>query len=137
MPSVSSTLLSGSRPSGWVTIEVRTFEAHGPATATGSLLYALANHTIPAAHPDAYEIQAQNLQNDTSSSTGCGCYEWFVSQVVFSSATASTCSVATSVVSLLAAGTCTIDADQAGNSDWAPAPQASQTVTVYPKGSAH
>jgi hypothetical protein len=35
---------------------------------------------VGAAAPDVYSIQAQSLQNDTSSSSNCGCYGWFVDQ---------------------------------------------------------
>ena len=46
----------------------------------------ISNCNLPAmvasAAPDVYEIQAQSLQNNTSSSTGCGCYKWFVDQAV-------------------------------------------------------
>jgi hypothetical protein len=40
------------------------------------------------------------------------------------------CSIAGGVVSFKAAGTCRIDANQAGNSNWNPAPQAQQSFTV-------
>src|SRR6185436_4357112 len=51
--------------------------------------------------------------------------------VVFSLDAASTgCSISSGVVSFTEAGTCVIDADQAGDSTWAAAPQVSQTITV-------
>lgn len=50
--------------------------------------------------------------------------------VVFSSATASVCTVSGSAVSLVGAGTCTINADQAGNSAYSAAPTATQSFTV-------
>ena len=40
------------------------------------------------------------------------------------------CSIAGSVVSLNADGTCTIDANQAGNTDYQPAPQIQQSFAV-------
>jgi hypothetical protein len=50
--------------------------------------------------------------------------------VVFSTDTSSVCTVAGSVVSFVGVGTCTIDADQAGNAQYAPAPTATQTFSV-------
>jgi PKD repeat protein len=50
--------------------------------------------------------------------------------VAFSSGTASVCSVSGSTVSFIAAGTCTIDANQAGSADFAAAPQVQQSFSV-------
>ena len=50
--------------------------------------------------------------------------------VAFTSATPSVCTVAGDTVHLVAIGTCTIDANQAGNASWNPAPQVSQSFTV-------
>ena len=50
--------------------------------------------------------------------------------VSFSSGTSSVCSVAGSTVSFIAAGTCTIDADQAGNAEFVAAPQMQQSFAV-------
>ena len=52
--------------------------------------------------------------------------------VTFSSATSSVCTVSGSTVSFVGAGTCTLDANQAGNSDYTPAPTATQRFTVAP-----
>jgi hypothetical protein len=43
---------------------------------------------------------------------------------------ASVCSISSGVVSFTGTGTCTIDADQPGNSSWNAAPQAQQSITV-------
>ena len=43
---------------------------------------------------------------------------------------ASVCSISSGVVSFTGIGTCTIDADQPGNSSWNAAPQAQQSITV-------
>ena len=59
--------------------------------------------------------------------------------VTFSSGSPTVCTVsATGSVSFTGAGSCVIDADQAGNADYAPAPQVAQNVTVglAPKPSA-
>ena len=50
--------------------------------------------------------------------------------VSFSSGTPSVCSVSGSTVSWLAVGTCTTDANQAGNGEYEPAPQVQQSFTV-------
>src|ERR1019366_6399009 len=50
--------------------------------------------------------------------------------VTFTSATPLVCTVAGSTVSFTGAGTCTVDADQAGNTDYAAAPTATQNVSV-------
>ncbi|HUI49489.1 MAG TPA: N,N-dimethylformamidase beta subunit family domain-containing protein, partial [Acidimicrobiia bacterium] len=52
--------------------------------------------------------------------------------VTFSSVTAGVCTVAGSTVTLLATGTCTIQADQAGNGTYNPAPAVQQSFTVLP-----
>lgn len=50
--------------------------------------------------------------------------------VTFSSATPSVCAVAGSIVSFVGVGTCTIDANQAGNADWTAASQFGQSFNV-------
>jgi hypothetical protein len=50
--------------------------------------------------------------------------------VSFSSLTGATCSVAGTTVTILAAGTCTIQASQAGNANYAAAPVVTQTFVV-------
>ncbi len=50
--------------------------------------------------------------------------------VTFTSATAPVCTVSGTTVHIVAAGTCTIDADQAGNASWNAAPQVAQGFTV-------
>jgi large repetitive protein len=50
--------------------------------------------------------------------------------VSFSSATPGKCGVSGSTVSFIGAGTCTIDANQAGNGEWEPAKQVTQSFAV-------
>ncbi|QIL19344.1 autotransporter domain-containing protein [Thermomonas sp. HDW16] len=50
--------------------------------------------------------------------------------VVFATTTSGVCSVAGSTVTMLSAGTCTITADQAGNTSYSAAPQATLTVMI-------
>jgi hypothetical protein len=51
----------------------------------------------------------------------------------FSSGTPSVCTVSATTVTFIAAGACTIDANQGGNGEWEVAPQAQQPVTVVKK----
>lgn len=51
-------------------------------------------------------------------------------EVVYGSTTPSVCSVGGASVSIIAAGTCTITADQAGDTAWNPAPQVEQSLTI-------
>ena len=50
--------------------------------------------------------------------------------IVFNSTTTDVCTVCSSTVSFVGAGSCTIAADQPGNASYDPAPQATQTFTV-------
>jgi hypothetical protein len=50
--------------------------------------------------------------------------------VAYGSSTPATCTVSASTVSIVAAGTCTITADQPGDAAWNPAPQVSQSVAI-------
>ncbi|NYT39178.1 tandem-95 repeat protein [Sphingomonas sp. R-74633] len=52
--------------------------------------------------------------------------------VTYGSTTTSICTVSGNVVTLVAIGTCTITADQAGNAAYSAAPQVSQSFTVTP-----
>ncbi|HWD55761.1 MAG TPA: hypothetical protein VG346_11600 [Acidimicrobiales bacterium] len=67
-----------------------------------------------------------NTYAPTASGGGSG------NPVVFSidTASASECSITGGIVDFTAAGTCNIDANQAGNSDYLAAPQAVQSITV-------
>lgn len=53
--------------------------------------------------------------------------------VTVSSATPSVCTVSGGTVTAVAAGTCTLEADQAGNDTWAAAPQVARSLTVAKK----
>ncbi len=50
--------------------------------------------------------------------------------VTFTSSTTGVCTVASSTVTLASTGTCTLRADQAGDANYSPAPQATQSFTV-------
>lgn len=51
-------------------------------------------------------------------------------EVVYGSTTPTVCSVSGTSMSILAAGTCTITADQPGDTAWNPAPQVEQSLTI-------
>ena len=53
--------------------------------------------------------------------------------VTFSSGAPTVCAISGATVSFTGAGTCTIDANQAGNADYLSAPQITQSFTVTPK----
>lgn len=50
--------------------------------------------------------------------------------VIYGSQTTSVCAVAGSTVTMVGSGTCTLTANQAGDANWAAAPQATQTVNI-------
>jgi hypothetical protein len=50
--------------------------------------------------------------------------------VVFASTTPATCTVAASAATIVAAGTCTVTANQAGNANYNPAPQVTRNFTI-------
>ncbi len=56
--------------------------------------------------------------------------------VTFSSASSGVCAVSGSTVSFVATGTCTLDANQAGNADYTAAPTATQSFTVVAQAAA-
>lgn len=51
-------------------------------------------------------------------------------EVVYGSSTTGVCTVSETTVSIIAAGICTLTADQPGNAAWNPAPQVSQSVVI-------
>ena len=53
--------------------------------------------------------------------------------IAYGSTTPATCTVSGQTVSFVAAGTCTLTADQAGNASYSPAPQVGQNITVNPQ----
>lgn len=52
--------------------------------------------------------------------------------VIFASTTSGVCTVTNSLMSVVAAGTCNLTANQAGNANYSAAPQASATVVISP-----
>jgi hypothetical protein len=98
-----------------------------PATATGATVsgsIVQGTQTINFAALANASLSASPLTLAATASPGL--------TVVFSSATTSVCTVASSSVTLLTTGTCTINADQAGNANIAAAPQVQRSFTVTP-----
>ncbi len=78
--------------------------------------------TFTSATPSAASVGGKAYTVTATASSGLA--------VSFSSGTPSVCSLAASTVSFIGAGTCTIDADQAGDSNYQAAPQVEQSFTV-------
>ncbi|WP_140849167.1 putative Ig domain-containing protein [Sphingomonas glacialis] len=98
-----------------------------PATATGATVsgsIAQGTQTISFAALANASLSASPLTLAATASSGLA--------VAFTSATSAVCTVAGSGVTLLATGTCTINADQPGNTDIAAAPQVQRSFTVTP-----
>lgn len=91
------------------------------ATATTSFVVYGEAQTISFSNPGSQTVAAP-LTVSASSTSGLA--------VTFSSATTSVCTISGTAVALIASGTCTIDASQAGNSDYAPAATVAQSFTV-------
>jgi hypothetical protein len=106
-------------------VAAATYAFAGAGTGTGTALHSQAisfTSTPPtiAAPGDTYQV--------TATGGGSG------NPVTFTidPATASACTISGATVTFDQAGTCTIDANQAGNAHYQPAPQAQQTATVAP-----
>jgi PKD repeat protein len=78
--------------------------------------------TFVSVAPDSAAVGGPSYAVEATASSGL--------DVAFSSATPSVCSLEWSIVSFIGAGTCRIDAEQAGNSNYDPAPEAQQSFIV-------
>ena len=83
---------------------------------------AKANQTITFASPGSQAITSSPIPISASASSGLA--------VAFSSLTTQSCTVSGTAVTLLRSGTCTIQATQAGNASYAPAPSVTQSFLV-------
>ena len=82
----------------------------------------LSSQTITFNDPSAMTFGAADQALTASSSSGL--------TVTFASSTPSVCSVASNAIRIVTAGTCTITANQAGDSVYGPATQVSKTLTI-------
>ena len=78
--------------------------------------------TITSTPPNPALVRGTYVVSATGGASG--------NPVVFSSLTTSVCTVSGSTVRLVAVGTCTVAADQAGSASYAPAPQVTQSFAV-------
>ncbi|GAB2519650.1 hypothetical protein GCM10027032_00580 [Simplicispira piscis] len=109
-----------------------TFTVTATNSAGAGAASAASNSVIPAA-PQTITFGNPGAQNfgtsptlAASSSAGAG----YV--VTFTSSTTGVCTVSGITLTFVAAGNCTINADQAGDTSFLPAPQVSHTFTVNP-----
>lgn len=109
-----------------------TFTVTATNSAGAGAASAASNSVIPAA-PQTITFGNPGAQNfgtsptlAASSSAGAG----YV--VTFTSSTTGVCTVSGIALTFVAAGNCTINADQAGDTSFLPAPQVSHTFTVNP-----
>ncbi|MDR7089977.1 fibronectin type III domain-containing protein [Cellvibrio fibrivorans] len=108
------------------TFTVTATNAIGTSTASGASNSATpkANQTIAFANPGAQNFGTTPTLSASTTS---------VLTVTFSSSTTGVCTITSGgVLTFVTAGSCTIDADQAGDSATNPAPTVSQTFTVNP-----
>jgi hypothetical protein len=117
-----------------------TLVAAGTCTITadqaGNASYAAAAQVVQSFTVNALIAQTVNFTNPGSRTVGAAPFALSASggasgnPVTFASQTNSVCTVSGSTATLVAAGTCTITADQAGNANYAAAPQVVQSFTV-------
>jgi len=91
---------------------------------TGSLAITEGTQTVAFSSSPSAPVVSGPTYAPTATSGASG------NPVVFSSASLSVCTVATSTVTFIGVGTCTLHADQAGNTNYAAAPQATQSFAV-------
>jgi hypothetical protein len=89
---------------------------------TQSVSIAKANQTITWSSLNSLQVGANGTLSASGGASG--------SAIVFTSATPAVCTVAGSNVTAVAAGTCVLAADQAGNTNYNAAPQATASLTV-------
>jgi outer membrane protein OmpA-like peptidoglycan-associated protein len=92
---------------------IRSFQVTGATSSPQVITFAALSDTI---------LSAPAQTADASATSGL--------PVTLSTSTPAVCSVSGTTVAALGVGTCTILADQAGNSVWDPAPQVSRSFTV-------
>ena len=118
IPTVGSSY--GGFVSGWTSVPA------GTSTQTSSTTWpASQTITFTSTPPASPAVAGTYAVTATGGASG--------NPVVFSidnSSTAGACSISGATVSFTAAGTCVIDANQAGNANYTAAPQAQQTVTI-------
>jgi hypothetical protein len=106
------------------------------ADQAGNASYAAAAQVVQSFTVNALIAQTISFTNPGSRTVGAAPFALSASggasgnPVTFASQTNSVCTVSGSTAALVAAGTCTITADQAGNASYAAAPQVVQSFSV-------
>ncbi|MBI2778096.1 MAG: S8 family serine peptidase, partial [Chloroflexi bacterium] len=109
-----------------ITVSVKGDSTGGSTqTANGSLLVAKASQTITFAALAGKTFGDAPFGVSATASSGLA--------VTFSSTTLPVCTVSGTTVTIVAAGTCTIAADQAGNGNYNAAPQVTRSFTIAKK----
>ncbi|NRQ41595.1 DUF4347 domain-containing protein [Rheinheimera sp. YQF-2] len=106
------------------TVTANNAAGTGPASAASNSITPAAVQTITFASPGAQNFGTSPTLTATTDSG---------LTPVFTSSTPAVCTItAAGALTFVTAGTCTINADQAGNGSYLPAPQVSRTFTVNP-----
>ncbi|MGP9799654.1 Ig-like domain-containing protein [Rheinheimera sp. NSM] len=106
------------------TVTANNAAGTGPASAASNSITPAAIQTITFANPGAQNFGTTPTLTATTDSG---------LTPVFTSSTPTVCTItAAGALTFVTAGTCTINADQAGNGSYLPAPQVSRTFTVNP-----
>jgi hypothetical protein len=144
-PSPTFTVSSGTLPAGLTLTSAGVLSGAPTSTGTSTFTVTASNGASPDAISNLQTItvgQAAQAITFTSAApsaavmgdtyTVAATGGASANSVTFSidAASASTCSISGSTVTFDHAGTCVVDADQAGNADYLDAPQAQQTVAV-------
>ncbi|MCL5048608.1 MAG: hypothetical protein M1374_07520, partial [Firmicutes bacterium] len=123
----TATLSGTPSEAGTFDITITASDSNGSANQSFTLTVNQASQTISftsTAPSETYGSTTSYTPTATATST------LGVTFSIDSSSTAGTCSISGGVVSFSSGGTCIIDANQAGNTDWAAAPQVQQVITV-------
>lgn len=138
---ITYALASGSLPAG-LTLNSGTGVLSGTPSTRGSSTFTIsATNSSGSVTSSSISLAVQENQtvtiNDPASQTYSPGGTFAVSgsatsglPVTFGSSTSSVCTVSGTTVSILTGGTCTITGNQAGDSDWLVAPQATRNVTI-------
>ena len=101
-----------------------TYAASATTTFTLTISPATQTITFTSAAPVAAKVGGAAYTPTTSATSG------LVVTITVDSSSSSICSINSGVVSFLAVGTCTLDANQAGNASWSAATQVQQSFAV-------
>ncbi len=105
------------------TVEAENVAGYGPASAASNAVTPAAIQTITFANPGAKNFGTTPTLTATTDATGLS--------VTFTSSTTSVCTITSGgLLTFVAAGTCTINADQAGNASYLAATQVTRSFAV-------